>query len=218
MKRAVLFLHGRYRAADFPQFKKWARNAYMVAVDGGYRFFSRTGLCPDLLIGDFDSLKHLPRQLSSETEVIRAEVRKDQTDAELALRHVLTAGYRSIDIVQPACGEPDHFLGNLMLLRLAAAADAAAASRPVVRLLSATDEIRLMRDEAVVIRQAAGCRVSVLALGPEVIYSCTGTEYRASRVTLRPGETRGLRNRITAARARFWIDGEALLVRQLARS
>src|SRR5690606_22204938 len=101
-----------------------------------------------------------------------------------------------------------------MLLRLVGRKYEKAARFPRVRLVSRTEEIRYLYDSAVMIRDAAGCRVSLVPLSRQVVYSCTGTDYPARRLRLKPGDTRGLRNRITAQTARFSVEGEALLIRQ----
>jgi thiamine pyrophosphokinase len=87
MRKAVLFLTGRYHTRDLPFYRQLTRGCFKVAVDGGYRFFERSGLVADLLIGDFDSLKYC-----------------------------LDHGILKIDLVQPSVGDPDHFLANLFLL------------------------------------------------------------------------------------------------------
>jgi thiamine pyrophosphokinase len=217
MKRAVLFLHGRYRSVDLHRFKMLTRDAFLVAVDGGYRFFRKTNKTPDLLLGDFDSLRRIPKNLSTKTKVVRVEVRKDQTDAELALVYCLNSGYREIDIVQPSHGDLDHQLGNLMLLRLVERRFGKKPRRPTVRLVSRNEEVRLIKDRKVPVPGAVGDRVSVVPLSSRVVYSCSGTDYNVREVTLRPGDTLGLRNRITAELARFSVEGEALLIRSFGQ-
>lgn len=215
--RAVLFLHGRYAARDISHYKKLCSDAFLIAVDGGFSFFRKSGLIPDLLIGDFDSIGRKPKGLPEATTVIEAEVRKDQTDGEMALRFCLERGFRKIDIVQPDYGDPDHFLGNVMLLRLAGTVRSKSRQRPAVRLVSRGEEIHYLKDGSVAIIEAAGSPVSLLPLSGTVRYSCSGTDYRVDDVLLRPGETRGLRNRITARRARFSVEGEALLIRRFGK-
>ena len=149
--------------------------------------------------------------------MVRVEVRKDQTDAELALLHCLQLGYREIDIVQPQSGDQDHYLGNLMLLRLVERRFGKRPRPPVVRLLSGREEVRLLKDNSIRVRGASGSRVSLVPLSNRVVYSCSGTDYSARGVRLRPGDTLGLRNRITADRARFTVEGEAFLIRQFER-
>ncbi|MCB2229553.1 thiamine diphosphokinase [bacterium] len=212
MRSAVLFLHGQYRSQDIANYKELAKKRFTIAVDGGYRFFKAAGIAPDLLVGDFDSLKRIPKNLPTTTEVIRAEVRKDATDAELAVEYCLKRGFGQIDIVQPSFGEPDHYLGNVMLLRLVERWNRRRKSNIGARLVSVSEEIILLTNASQVVRGRVGDRVSFVPL-TDSRYTCTGTDYNVRGILIRPGETVGLRNKITAKRAKFTVTGEGLLVR-----
>ncbi|MBD3403575.1 thiamine diphosphokinase [candidate division GN15 bacterium] len=214
MKRAVLFLHGRYAKADVAFYKRLATGGFLIAVDGGYRFFKMSGLTPDLLVGDFDSLRRIPKKISPQTTVIEAEMRKDATDAEMAVDYCLENRFRQIDIVQPFYGEADHYIGNVMLLRLIGRRDRKSNRTTKARLVNPREEIHYLRDSKLTIREGRGRVVSVIPLSNRVVYSCRGTDYPARELVLRPGATIGLRNTITAGRARFAVEGEALLVYQ----
>lgn len=216
MKRAVLFLHGRYRQQDFEFYRRLCRGAFTIAVDAGYRFFRRTGIAPDLLAGDFDSLKKIPGDLPDKTAVKQVDVRKDQTDAEIALEYAVIHGFSHIDIVQPSHGESDHFLANVMLLQLVPAL-ASGRSMPEVRIVSPRDEIILVEDGEMTISKATGDGLSVIPLSNDVKYSCSGTDYDVEGITLRVGQTRGLRNRIMKSRATFRVTGKALLIHRFGR-
>ena len=213
MKRAVLFLHGRYRQKDFDTFQNLCKGAFTIAVDAGYRFFKRADIVPDLLVGDFDSLKRVPTDLTEKTEVIEAPTRKDQTDAEIALVYALDREFEEIDIVQPSHGESDHFIANIMLLQLITRLETER-PRPRVRIVSPADEIFLLHDDDLTISKAKGDRLSVIPLSDNVRLSCTGTDYDVQNVPLKVGQTRGLRNRIMKSRANFRIKGKALIVHQ----
>ena len=210
MNDCILFLHGTYRAADLPFYKKLCVRKFRVAVDGGYAFFRKTGLLPDLLIGDLDSLGRKPSNLSTRTEVLTLPRDKDATDSEAALAYCLERNARRVDIVQPSTGELDHLLGNLMLLTRACKTGATR-SKPKLRLINPSTEVRLVESESWSIRDAIGDTVSIVPLSKRVVLSCRGTEYNVERLTVRRGETIGLRNRIRAARARINIQGRAFV-------
>ena len=216
MNDCVLFLHGTYRAADLPFYKKLCIRKFLVAVDGGYTFFRKTGLLPDLLIGDFDSLGRKPSNLSPRTEVLTFPSDKDATDSEAALEYCLERKTRRVDIVQPSTGELDHLLGNLMLLTRAFKTRAAR-TKPKLRLINPCTEVRLVESESWSIRDAIGDTVSIVPFSKRVILSCRGTGYDVERLIVRQGETTGLRNRILAARARFDIQGQAFFFHHIRR-
>lgn len=213
MKDCVLFLHGSYYRRHVEFYCRLCRGKYLVAVDGGYRFFRKAGLVPDLLIGDMDSLGKVPADLSPRTRVVKFPSRKDKTDAQLALEYCLKAGAHAVDMVSPGVGEIDHFLGNLMLL------DVGRRFRkrrppPRVRLVAVRWEAVLVDDDVRTFVDCVGDMVSVIPVSSTIRLSCRGTEYAAGDVVIRRGDSRGLRNRIMKGRAVFRIKGKALIVRR----
>jgi len=216
MCKAILFLAGRYHARDFQFYRKLARGCFKVAVDGGYRFFERSGLVSDLLIGDFDSLKKLPRQLSQKTRVARFPVDKDKTDTELALDYCLDHGISKIDLVQPSLGDPDHFLANLFLL--SRASRRSRPGTPQLRLVGPDYEALLLSDSRVSFCRAQGSVVSVIPVSASITLTCRGTAFDVTRAKIARGQTRSTRNRITAATASFEIAGKAFVIRHFLRA
>ncbi len=207
----VLFLHGRYRADELPFYRRLCKKRRRVAVDGGYSFFRKSGLFPHALIGDFDSLKTVPRGLSKRTEILTFPVRKDRTDSHLALDFCIEREARDVDIVSPDTGDVDHFLGNVMLLTLAARA-----TPPLgrTRIINAAYEIVCAHDERLAFVRRAGDGLSVLPLSASIRLSCSGMDYDAQNLRIRQGESCGLRNVVTASQAWVEVAGKALIVRR----
>ncbi len=213
MKRAILFLHGRYPAASARFYRENARRRAVIAVDGGYRYVRKIGLTPAALVGDFDSLSRVPKNLTEKTEVLSFPVAKNQTDAQLALEYCIEQGANDILIADPSYGDADHFLGNVFLLTLAESYCGQTGRDIETLLINHRREIRLVRDRAVTFRRAKGQGVSVVPLSREIRLTCNGAQYRADRALIRRGHTVGLRNRLTAQQARFVIEGAAFVVR-----
>ena len=93
----------------------------LMAADRGLDFFKETGLVPDIVDGDFDSVsgngkKYL--ESLSETEIIKLQSEKDDTDTQSAVNLAIKKGAKSILILGATGGRLDHFLGNLGLLTL----------------------------------------------------------------------------------------------------
>ena len=204
-------MHGRYPARHLAYYRKLCRGKFKIAVDGGYSFFRKTGLVPDLLMGDFDSLKKNPADLPRKTEIIKYPREKDKTDSELALEYCLDKKAKRIDIVQPSVGEPDQFMGNAMLLLPGAAGRVG--YRPKIRLINVGYELLFVENERITVEKAAGDTVSVLALSGRCRYSCTGTDFDVKDIVLKPGQSRGLRNKIAAKKAVFDIAGRGFFIR-----
>ena len=87
----------------------------LIAADGGYNWLLQSGLTPQFLLGDLDSLGRLPA-LPPETCLLRYPVEKDDTDTALALEEGWNRGYRSFALYGCGGGRPDHFLANLQTM------------------------------------------------------------------------------------------------------
>ncbi len=96
-------------------------NALLIAADGGLEHLRRRGLTPHLIVGDFDSLDHVPRG----DNVIRHPVEKDDTDAMLAVKTGLERGYETFVLYGCLGGRLDHAYANLQALVYLAARGAA---------------------------------------------------------------------------------------------
>lgn len=85
---------------------------FVIAADRGFDSLMAYGVQPDLAVGDFDSLGHVP----DHHNVIRLPVEKDDTDMTFALRKGLEQGYRRFVMLGGVGGRLDHTLANLQLL------------------------------------------------------------------------------------------------------
>jgi thiamine pyrophosphokinase len=217
MKQYILFLHGQYRAGDLDFYKSRCRGKHLVAVDGGYSFFKKVGLAPHILIGDFDSLARIPRDLSKKTKVIKHPAHKDKTDAELAIDYCIADGAEQIEMIQPSFGEPDQFVGNLMLL----AQYAERCKNPgyvCLSIVNRTYQAFAMHGGRYRVKGKPGDMVSVVPLSDQITLSWTGTTYDVANARISRGESRSLRNSLAGAVAQVRVTGLALLIHQLSPS
>lgn len=206
MAEFALFLNGRYDKKSLPIYKRIGRGKIMIAVDGGCRFFTLAGLIPHYLIGDLDSINRFT--ISPKTKVLRHPPDKNKTDSELALEFCIGQGADLIEIVDPSVGEVDHFLGNIMLLNLASAL----APDTQVRLVSKSSQIILLDNSSASFEKCQGEAISIIPFDQAIKLSCRGTAYDVTDCRIKPGESRGLRNRIVKSEAEFEVAGKALLI------
>ncbi len=85
---------------------------FVIAADGGWDHLQKAGLSADLLVGDFDSVTHLP----SDIPLVRHPVRKDDTDLSLAIGEALKNGCQALWLYGVTGDRLDHTLANLQLL------------------------------------------------------------------------------------------------------
>ena len=89
-----------------------AQKDLVIAADGGYVYLEQLGICPDVLLGDFDSLALVPEH----EHLIRHSPIKDDTDMALAAAYGLEKGYGRFCMYGGLGGRLDHTLANLQLL------------------------------------------------------------------------------------------------------
>ncbi len=111
-------------AADFaPERFTPGEGDYIIAADAGILHLEKLGLRPDLVLGDFDSLGHIPDYPDIEV----SPVRKDDTDSMLAARRALERGCGTLLLFGCLGGRRlDHTLANIQTLAWAASQGAAA--------------------------------------------------------------------------------------------
>lgn len=91
---------------------KIEENSYIICADSGYDKAIATGVVPDLVIGDFDSIQSVPEGIKT----IKAPVHKDDTDTMLAIKTAISEGYEDITLVSAFSGRMDHSIANLSAL------------------------------------------------------------------------------------------------------
>ena len=89
-----------------------------IGVDRGSLFLIEQGICPDLAVGDFDSVseKELALICSQSKEGLQAQPEKDDTDLELAVKAVFARYPQAqVTIFGAFGGRLDHTLANIFL-------------------------------------------------------------------------------------------------------
>ena len=184
----------------------------VIAADGGLLKAQATGVMPDVVIGDFDSVPAgaIEAAAAEGVEILPYPTSKDESDTELAVREAIRRGATEVEIAGALGGQRiDHTLANLLLL---ASPDLevplAIVDGPVtVRVIGQRGAERLEFEGA------EGDLVSLLALS-EVVSGVTtaGLAYALMDATLRQGPTLGLSNELTGAKANVAVERGRLAV------
>lgn len=82
---------------------------YIIAADAGLAVLEKMGVTPNLAVGDFDSLGHIPNF----ERIICHPREKDDTDTALALAEGIKRGYRNFVIYGGLGGRLDHTVANI---------------------------------------------------------------------------------------------------------
>ncbi len=107
MAKCIIFCAGEFDKLAEPI----CADDFIIAADGGLKHCETLGIDPDLVLGDFDSLGHIPENATV------FPVEKDDTDAMLAVREGLKRGYQRFLFYGGLEGPRlDHTVANLQTL------------------------------------------------------------------------------------------------------
>lgn len=111
MSRCVIV--GGADIADYPYIKKYLKeDDFTIFCDSGLKHMERLGVCPDLIIGDFDSWND--PHMDVETLVLPTV--KDDTDTVYAVKEAKKRGFTELLMIGAVGGRIDHSLGNIYVL------------------------------------------------------------------------------------------------------
>ncbi|MEI6610854.1 MAG: thiamine diphosphokinase [Deltaproteobacteria bacterium] len=200
---------GRIGDRDFFR-KKISRmeNVLIICCDGGVRHLQQTGIKPDVIIGDMDSIDsdQLESYSRQDVKIIKYPASKDFTDTELALDYAINLKPAVIYIWAALGGRLDHTLSNLFLLEKTKALPIKA------YLIDEYCEVFLLSSD-VTINESAGQTVSLIALSPQVEgIALRGFLYPLDDAILRMGESRAVSNIINDDEAKISVRSGCLLV------
>ena len=166
---------------------------------------------PDLIVGDFDSTREKGpeafREQGAEIEVYPRE--KDFSDLESALKAAIRRGSTEITVLGATGGRLDHFLANVMDLRIALEAGVPA------RIVNGQNVIYLAdRSFAVEKRRAFGKYFSLLPLTGRVRHvSLSGFRYSGEDITFdQTASSYGISNEILEETAEVCFEEGILIV------
>ena len=212
--RCVIVLAGEIR--DDKAARDWLNKAgRVICADGGARHLHRLNICPDMLIGDLDSISQEDMDwLNSQSVPVRKfPVSKDETDSELAILTTLEDLPEPRDqheiIVLAALGSrPDHVLANQML-----AVQLADEGWRMTLTDGVTCIYTLTAGQTLVLEPDCTEAISAIPVaGPVSGLTYEGLLYPLENVTLPMGSTRGISNRVAANPVKIKLTSGVLLV------
>lgn len=97
-------------AGELPLIYIKKQDSLVIAADGGLKKLG--DICPDIIVGDFDSLGFVP----DGQNVITLPIKKDVTDMHYAVELGIEKGYETFVLYGGTGGRPDHTFANYALL------------------------------------------------------------------------------------------------------
>jgi thiamine pyrophosphokinase len=181
------------------------QNCYIICADGGYDNAARFHICPDLMVGDFDSIMS---PLPEGVETIRLQVEKDDTDTMVAVKEGIRRGYREFVLCGVLRGvRCDHSYANLCVLQYLSKQGCKAV------IEDGSNRIFLLKAGKLILRGVKGRTVSVFPFGcPSCEVSYIGMKYPLTRAVLSSAVPLGVSNTVEEENAQIMVSsGDALV-------
>ena len=179
---------------------------FVICADGGLDYALRSGIKPDLTVGDYDSLENL-KQLA-EQEHVTLPVEKDDTDTMAAIKIALARGYRDFLLLNCTGGRLDHTYANLTALCYLQHHNANGT------LIDGNCAAQVIGKGRVALNHQCGDGLSLFPLGcRQAVVSGEGVLYQLRSLCLQADFPLGVSNRIVSDSA--WIaveEGTVLMI------
>lgn len=177
---------------------------YIIAVDKGLSYTESLNLFPDLIVGDFDSVRNSILSGYDSKIIRRYKPEKDDTDMEIAMKQAVIKN-QPIDVLCATGGRADHFLGNIHTLKIAIDAGLHA------EIIDENNRIFLI-DKEYEFEKGVGKYVSFIPFSGDVKgITLKGFRYNVEKFTLNPGSTRCVSNEVSEKKAAIHIDEGCLI-------
>ena len=177
------------------------KNDIVIAADGGYDILTETQIIPDILLGDFDSIKNVPEH----KEIIKHPSEKDDTDTFLAYKLGFDKGYSNFVILGGIGGRIDHTIANIRTL------SDIAENGGRGFLIGNNAVLTVIKDEIAFPETSSGY-ISVFSNEKDTMVTENGLKYTLENTQLSPSTTLGTSNEFVGERAQILVKEGSLLV------
>ena len=183
----------------------------IIAADRGMDFLYEHKITPDIIVGDFDSVKnealsYFKEKGMSDIHVLNPE--KDDTDSECALQIALDHGADHIIIIGATGTRIDHVLGNISLL------GKAMSEGKMAELLDTLNRIRMINNELEIEKNKQyGKYVSIIPVCKNNKITLEGFKYPLKDYTFEGFNTLGISNEIVDDIAKITVnEGQYIVI------
>ena len=175
---------------------------FIIAADGGLTHTEKLGIVPDEILGDFDSLGHVPQGANV------FPVEKDDTDAMLAVRRGLDLGYREFILYGSLDGPRlDHTVANFQTLQFLADHGSTG------YLVGSQYLVTVLKEGSLSFPGGLEGTISVFCLGSDAEgVTLEGLHYPLENGTLSAGFPLGVSNHFTGKPAKITVRTGSLLI------
>lgn len=180
---------------------------YVIACDMGYEHSKRLGIKPDLLMGDFDSIRDASSPFPEDISLMSYPKEKDDTDTMLAVKCSLDKGFRHLIIICGLGGRMDHSIANIQTMAYAAKKGA------LCELYSEKEYIRTFSGGKLALPKREGYSLSLFSLTDECSnLSIKGSKYETDSISLHNIFPLGVSNSWASDSVEITMDEGILLI------
>ena len=157
--------------------KNISADDFIICADSGFDIATESGFAPDLLIGDFDSIKAIPDNVNK----ITLPVEKDVTDTVAAFNEGVERGFNSFILFGGTGGRFEHTFANISLMANASK------SGITFEIIDNKHIFRSITNSSIKIKHKENQQVSVFAFGDRAFgVTLKGFHYPLCDYTLDP--------------------------------
>lgn len=199
--RAIVIAGGMVTTPSF--YKPLTRpDDFIICADSGYLHAAAMGLCPQLVIGDFDSSPQagVPQDIPR----IVLPVEKDQTDLHAAICCAMERGADEILLFGARGTRLDHSLASISLVYMGLEQGV------TIRLIDEYNEMFMFKNKAEIPKRS-GCKLSLMPLTPVTGIRTQGLYYALDGAAMQWGNPYGVSNEFTADTACITIESGVMM-------
>lgn len=203
MKRCVIVGAGELRGSSIPVEKE----DFVIAADGGYAYCKKLGIVPDLILGDFDSVKEEDAEQIARIQkicpdsVVVLPAEKDDTDMLAAIRMGLSEGCRDFRIYAAQGGRLEHTIANLQCLIYLKECGASGC------LMDEASTVFILQNETVWFKESASGYLSLFSMGEKAEgVTIRNMKYELDRAEVTNSYPIGISNEFIGKRASVTVE------------
>lgn len=205
----IIIANGNLKDYNFAR-KIINKHNFIICADGGAKHLYNMGICPDVLVGDFDSInadieKHY---VDKNVKFIRFPIHKNYTDTELAVEYAIENGAKKITLMAVMGSRMDHTLSNITLLVYIV-------EKGIEAEIIDEHNIIMATKHSLEINGVPGELLSIIPLSEKVEnMSIEGLEYPLKNATIHIGSSLGVSNKFIESKVKITFDlGTILLIK-----
>lgn len=174
---------------------------FVICADGGLRHAAKMGVCPDVIVGDFDSYGTVPEG----ENVVVLPCEKDYSDTYMAATEAEKRGYRELLLLGATGTRLDHVMANLALLEVLRRRGTRATIKDGHNSIFAAENRETITGKA-------GATVSLLPIYPVKGITLRGFKYPLNNAEIELIDTIWISNEVLSDEAEISFESGALLV------